>query len=299
MVQLQKQNAYLHALKPYLYEDALVKIINGLPAAPFLKDTPGLKANAYYFGQPKWAEGWLKFVHRSPLLRERWHATAGSWNGKVVVDVGCGPGNLQANLNDKPSLLIGVDVSAGTLHYAAKLGYVPLMADAHKMPLRSRIADVVALNATIHHCDDMEAVIAEAARLVKPGGVFIADHDPQVSAYDFHGIGKFLWNLRMTVYRLAKRGGHRPEDSEQEWAAATEIHHQPGDGLTETMFRKILEPMGFAVNLYPHNHQVGREILRGKMGKAPFKMRTAQLLSGIRPGTQSAALSLLCVARKK
>ena len=44
------------------------------------------------------------------------------------------------------------------------------------MPLRSGIADLVAINATVHHCDDMRAVIAESARLVAPGGLLVTDH---------------------------------------------------------------------------------------------------------------------------
>lgn len=291
------QSATLTALHPYLEPDADIRLTDGLVSSPFVKDTKGLHANAYYFG--KWAGPWLKFVHKSPLLRERWHATAGTWDDKVVVDVGCGPGNVHVNLGDKPRVLIGVDVSAGTLRVAEQHGYTPLLADAHKMPLRSGIADVVALNATIHHCDDMEAVIAESARLVKSDGILIADHDPQRSAYDFKGPGKWIWDLRMPIYRLMKRGGHRAEDDEQEWAAATEIHHRPGDGITEEMFRNILQPMGFDVSIYPHNHTVGKEIVSGHRGKADWKMRLAQLTSRINPDRTEGALSLLVVAKRK
>lgn len=78
----------------------------------------------------------------------------------------------------------------------AAQGYIPLLADAHAIPLRSEIADVVALNATVHHCDDMRAVLAESARLVKPGGVIVIDHDPQQSAWDYRGLGKLLWEIR-------------------------------------------------------------------------------------------------------
>ena len=50
------------------------------------------------FGKRDWMKGWLQYVHRYPELRERWHATAGNWDGKLVVDIGCGPGNLLKNL---------------------------------------------------------------------------------------------------------------------------------------------------------------------------------------------------------
>ncbi|MEH2326884.1 MAG: hypothetical protein V7K32_25630 [Nostoc sp.] len=41
----------------------------------------------------------------------------------------------------------------------------------------------------------------------------------------------WLWNLRLWLYRLIKRGGHTTA-AEQTWGLATEVHHRPGDGVT-------------------------------------------------------------------
>jgi SAM-dependent methyltransferase len=190
-------------------------------------------------------------VHRYPEFKARWHAVGGTWDNKIVVDIGCGPGNLFDILGGNPKVLIGVDVASGSLHWAKSLGYLPLLADAHDLPLKSQFADIVALNATIHHCDFMSQVVAEAARLVKPGGILIADHDPHLQAYDFRGLGKAIWNSRTWVYRLMRRPGHLRD--EQKWALATEIHHRPGDGITARMLQEVLAPLGFEVQLYPHN----------------------------------------------
>jgi hypothetical protein len=65
------------------------------------------------------------------------------------------------------------------------------------------------------------------------------------------------------------------------------------------MLRDVLEPLGFDVRLYPHNHMVGAEALDGVRGRAPLKMRLVQRLSGINPDTDAGALSLLCVARRR
>jgi SAM-dependent methyltransferase len=278
---------------------AEISIVDGIPTAPFARHTPGLEANAYYFGHPTWVRNWFERVHRYPQLAERWLAAGGSWHDKVVVDVGCGPGNLLAELGGRPAALIGVDVARGSLEWAARIGYLPLLADAHAMPLQSAIADIVALNGTLHHCDDMAQVLGESARLVKPGGLLIADHDPQRSAYDFRGLGRLLWNLRVPIYRRMNKGGHAPLDDEQRWALATEVHHQPGDGVTRELFCRVLEPLGFEVRLWPHNHRVGAAVLEGQRGQAPFKMRVAQRLSGISPDSDAGALSLLCVARRR
>ncbi len=288
----------LALLSPYLDPHAAVTVEEGIPSHPIPNPSPGLQANAYYFGHPKWAKAWIEVVHLYPEFRQRWLAAAGPWDGKVVVDIGCGPGNLHASLKGCPQVLIGVDVSPNALAMAKQLGYIPLRADAHALPLIDQCADYVALNATLHHCDDMTRVLAEAARLVRPGGVLVVDHDPQRSAYDFRGPGLFLWNARLPLYRWLNRGGHAAEDDEQTWALATELHHKPGDGLTREMLLQTLVPLGFDVKIYPHNHRIGAEVVAGNIGRAPFKIRLAQRLSGINPHSADACLSLLCVATR-
>jgi ubiquinone/menaquinone biosynthesis C-methylase UbiE len=289
---------YVGILTPFLKPGIELRDDDGIPVAPMPMPTSGTQANAYYFSHPKWMACWLNYVHRYPELRERWHAAAGVWNGKVIVDIGCGPGNLFANLGGSPTTLIGVDVAKGSLELAKDLGYTPLLADAHDLPLQSKFADIVAINGSLHHMEDMEKVLRECARLVKYGGYLVVDHDPQKSAWEFRGLGRLLWEIRRPIYRAMKRGGHSAAEDEGKWAFLTEIHHKPGDGLTEPMLRKALEPLGFTVGIYPHNHRVGAEALQGVRGRQPLQIRAGQALSGIRSDTAAGAMALMCVARR-
>lgn len=295
---LEPPSSLLGRLRPYLKPDAQVRG-EAFPEALISGYTEGMRANAHYFSHPRWMDDWLEFVHRYPQLRERWLAVVGSLDDKVVVDVGCGPGNLLATLGGQPRVAIGVDIAPGSLERAANVGYVPLRADAHDMPLRSAIADLVAINGSLHHLDDMRRALVEAARLVRPGGMLILDHDPQQSAWDFRGIALWLWRLRLPIYRWLNRGGHTAADNEQVWALATELHHRPGDGLTAELVRSTLGPLGFDIEIYPHSHFVGKEVFDGVMGRPPLKIRVAQRLSGINPGSPEAALSLFCVAKRR
>jgi ubiquinone/menaquinone biosynthesis C-methylase UbiE len=256
-----------------------------------------IKANAYYFGNFEWAEEYLIYCHRSDSFKTRWTAALGDWTDKVIVDIGCGPGNIFATLKGKPKALIGVDVAPQSLELAAEIGYTAVLADATNLPFVSGFADVVTLNAALHHCEDMEAVLKEAARLVKPGGMIVTDHDPQRSAWDYKGLAKLLWNGRLLYYKIIGHGFHKTSN-QQQWGLACEIHHKPGHGVTNDMFNKILMPLGFKVNVYPHNHEVGAEVLQGEKGKASLKYRVGNLLSGRNPNADTSALSLMCVAKK-
>jgi SAM-dependent methyltransferase len=269
--------------------------VDDIASVPIERMTPGLRANQIYFDRIDWAEAYLKQVHRDEKFRSRWLAATGDWSGKIVVDIGCGPGNVQATLRQNPRLLIGVDVSLGALRLIKQFGYVALQADAQDLPLQSGFADLVFVNASIHHCDDMAQALKEAARLVAPGGMLVIDHDPQLSAWDFRGLGLLLWKSRLWVYRLTKKGFHRSDD-EQSVALASEIHHDAGDGITAEFVIATLQPLGFDVEIFPHNQTVGAEALEGHFGKASLKMRVGQMLSGINPNSKAAALSLMCRA---
>jgi ubiquinone/menaquinone biosynthesis C-methylase UbiE len=271
-----------------------------IPVFKIPRLTPAIQANSEYFSDPEWAKGYLQACHRDRIFVDRWQAAIGSWQGKIVVDIGCGPGNLYAALRQScgvPRFLIGVDVALGALKIARQLGYTPMLADAQHLPLVSGFADVVVVNATIHHCDDMEKTLMEAARLVRPGGVLITDHDPQGTAWNNNLMAKFIWNARLPIYRLIRRGGHASA-REQRLSLATEAHHKIGDGVSSELFHQVLEPLGFTVNLFPHNI-AGSEVLRRDRGRASWKIRLAQRLCGVNPDQPESALLLMCIATRQ
>ncbi|GAB2464525.1 hypothetical protein GCM10011375_35850 [Hymenobacter qilianensis] len=172
-----------------------------------------------------------------------------------------------------------------------------MLADATNLPFISGFADYVVLNAALHHCEDMSVVLQEAARLVKPGGLLITDHDPQLSAWDYKGLAKLLWNGRLIIYKLTGHGFHKT-NSQQYWGLKCEIHHKPGHGVTKPFFVNTLEPLGFEVAVFRHNHEMGAEVLQGQPGKAELKYRMGNLLSGRNPNAEESALSLMCIARR-
>lgn len=273
---------------------------NGILTFPIQNPSRSLIANSYYFGHPEWARNYLAVVHQDQDFQDRWFSVTGCWQGKIVVDIGCAPGNVYAALRNRvgiPKMLLGVDVSPGGLAIAQELGYTPILADAQKLPLQSGFADLVILNAALHHCDNMTKMLSEAARLVRPGGLLVTDQDLQQTMWRNNWIAHAIWNLRLPIYRLLKRGGHATSE-EQHWCQATEVHHLPGDGVTEAFFRSNLEPLGFTVDVYPHNLRVGAAILQGERGRQAWNIQLAQRISGRDPDSVEGALVMMCVAKR-
>ena len=282
---------------------------DNIPTSQVSNWTQGMRANADFFGHESYRDKYLQTENCSQAFGERWQAAIrqgrrcanGSWDDRIAIDIGCGPGNLYATIGGTPQLLIGVDISRGALEQATKLGYTPLLADAHALPLVDNCADIVALNAVLHHCDDMAKVLSEAARLVRPGGILITDEDPQQTAWHHQGLGWLVNEARkqFPMYWLPGRASVYRSKQARALRLATEIHnHKPGDGVTLELYRDTLVPLDFEVELYPHNHGVGAELFAGNYGRSPLKYTLAQRLSGMNPHSPEAAQSMMCIARK-
>ena len=266
--------------------------------------TPGMKANSCFFSHPNWGPMYFESENYRSRIGERWRAATGSWDDKVVVDLGCGPGNLFRCVDGKPKLLIGVDISEGALVNAREIGYTALLSDVHNTPLMSGFADLVTANATLHHVDDMAAVLAEAARLVKPGGLLVTDEDPLKHDHQFSILGSFLRGVRSFI-PFARGSNKSPRSwkyssfSQQACRRKTELHNRfPGDGITRDLFLNVLEPMGFNVKLYPHGHVANADVFKGSRGSNTAFVRMVQRASGIDPDQDDSQLSIMCVATR-
>lgn len=94
-----------------------------------------------------------------------------------VVDFGCGTGVLTVELARWARRVTAIDRSSAALHQAAAraeregLSNVTyLEADLHALPLGTGKKDLVVASQSLHHVEDPAAVLAEAARILKPGG---------------------------------------------------------------------------------------------------------------------------------
>jgi ubiquinone/menaquinone biosynthesis C-methylase UbiE len=287
-------------LLTYLTLDAEIDWHQGnIPTCKIPEWSPGMQANATFFGDPKFSKKYFELENSSQEFGNRWRSAIGNWDDKIVVDIGCGPGNLYAAVGGSPQTIIGVDISHGALEHAIELGYIPLLADAHHLPLIDEFADIVMLNATLHHCDRMAEVLAEAARLVRPGGVLITDEDPLADTRTHTGLSALILRLhkRFPLYWLPWRTALYKSPEEQAFRLATEIHNsKPGDGTTPEFYAKILAPRGFTIELYPHYHNVGAELFQGKPGRLGLKDILVQKLAA--PDAPDPPQSIGCIARK-
>jgi 2-polyprenyl-6-hydroxyphenyl methylase/3-demethylubiquinone-9 3-methyltransferase len=94
--------------------------------------------------------------------------------GGSLLDVGCGGGLLAPHV-PAGYRHVGVDLSESALAVAAAHGVEPVRADASALPFADGSFDVVVAGEVLEHVPDFRAVVAEALRVLRPGGTFLCD----------------------------------------------------------------------------------------------------------------------------
>lgn len=178
--------------------------------------------------------------HREPVLRSHRSRTAANSAGYLlaelrpgqrVLDVGCGPGTITADLADlvgPQGRVVAVDTSRQVLDEAAAhvagrgVGNVVFeVADVHGLPYADGAFDVVHAHQVLQHVTDPVAALREMRRVTAPGGV-VAVRDVDYASMTWYpqspGLDRWLELYR----RIARANGGEPDAGRRlkAWARA-------------------------------------------------------------------------------
>ncbi|MFI1380509.1 class I SAM-dependent methyltransferase [Embleya sp. NPDC020886] len=115
----------------------------------------------------------------SRLVADEFVAWLGCGSGLRWLDVGCGTGALTATVaaRCRPRMVMGLERSTGFVVSAreaapARASFV--VADARSLPLGDAVFDAVVSGLVLNFLPSPDAAVAEAARVVRPGGLVAA-----------------------------------------------------------------------------------------------------------------------------
>ncbi len=134
------------------------------------------------------AEGWwsddIRWVRTLKNLvpgRLGWFDRHIDWTGRAVLDLGCAGGFMAEALADRGARVTGIDpaaraIEAARAHAAAHgrdIAYDTGVGEA--LPYDAGAYDAVVCVDVLEHVADLTQVLAEVARVLRPGGLFLFD----------------------------------------------------------------------------------------------------------------------------
>lgn len=114
-----------------------------------------------------------------PHVRCRQFLLAGLTAGRVVLDVGCGTGELMAELAGRGCSVTGVEIDPSLVESCRAAGFQANEGRAERLPAADGSLDAIVCSVVLPYTDERKAVV-EWARVLRPGGVINAT---------YHGLG--------------------------------------------------------------------------------------------------------------
>lgn len=134
--------------------------------------------------------------------------------GRSVLEVGCGTGLILSRIQPLAASAVGVDLSPGMLRHARERGLEVQEGSATALPFEDASFDTVCSFKVLAHVESIDLALAEAARVVRPGGHVV------VELYN-------RWSLRYLARQIAgarKIGhSHDEDDISTRWDSPREM----------------------------------------------------------------------------
>src|SRR6266542_285831 len=176
--------------------------------------------------------------HESVLRSHRWRTAENSAAyllphlrpGMTLLDVGCGPGTITADLAARvaPGRVTAVELAAGALELAraeaaargrSNVDFV--VGDVHALGLAADRFDVVHAHQVLQHVADPVAALREMLRVCRPGGT-VAVRDSDYAAFAWFPAVPELEEWLSLYRRIARSNGGEPDAGRRllSWARA-------------------------------------------------------------------------------
>jgi ubiquinone/menaquinone biosynthesis C-methylase UbiE len=181
--------------------------------------------------------------HDTVLRSHRWRTVENSaaylidalLPGATVLDVGCGPGTITADIATRvaPGRVVAIDRAAEVVEEAAAAGRAAgvtldcRVGDAYALEFADDTFDVVHAHQVLQHLTDPVAALREWMRVTRPGGV-VAARDSDYAAFHWYPVDPRL-DRWLELYRAAAYANDAEPDAGRRllaWAhaaGATEV----------------------------------------------------------------------------
>ncbi|NQW46474.1 MAG: 3-demethylubiquinone-9 3-O-methyltransferase [Planctomycetes bacterium] len=135
-------------------------------------------AETWWTGQHRW----LRTLHNLvPARLAHFDLLVDAWQGCRVLDLGCGGGFMSEALAGRGAVVTGIDPAQPALAIARShaksrgLSIIYLHGTGEAIPVKDATFDQVVCVDVLEHVEDIDTVLAEVHRVLRPGGLFLFD----------------------------------------------------------------------------------------------------------------------------
>jgi SAM-dependent methyltransferase len=157
-------------------------------------------AEAATLGEPSYV--WRSGQERRLQLIRRYITLEDAW----ILDVGCGLGTYMKRFLDFTPHAYGMDISVKRLQEAKAKGLANVVAAVGEtLPFADGSFDVIVFNEVIEHVADDRQSIADAVRVLRPGGHVVIYAPNRLYPFETHGVywrGKYKFGNILAVNYL-------------------------------------------------------------------------------------------------
>jgi ubiquinone/menaquinone biosynthesis C-methylase UbiE len=166
-----------------------------------------------------YAETILRSYDRRTAENSAGHLLAHLREGQRLLDVGCGPGTITADLAQRvaPGQVTGLDaeeamtVRAATVARERGLTNVDfVVGDVHAMRFADATFDVVHAHQVLQHVTDPVGALREMRRVCRPGG-YVAARDGDYAAFTWYPENPGMDEWRALYRAVARHNGGEPD----------------------------------------------------------------------------------------
>ena len=155
---------------------------------------------------------WIRTLKNLVPGRLGWFEKHIDWAGKSVLDVGCAGGFMTEAIAEKGARVTGIDpaneaINAARAHaQGSGLEVSYIVGVGEELPYEDASFDAVVCVDVLEHVQDLDKVISEITRVLKPGGMFLFD------TINRNWLARFATiTIAEDILGLLPQGTHDPE----------------------------------------------------------------------------------------
>ena len=136
-----------------------------------------------------------------------------SYDGKLVLEVGSGPGDLSEEIRGRGGKVVAADRSWEEIHCRQRSLESVAIADGCLLPICDNTFDLVCSSNVLEHVPTPSSMVSEMIRVTRPGGIIYFNYTTWLSPFGGHETSPWhFFGGKWAAEHYTRKNGHPPKN---------------------------------------------------------------------------------------